>query len=446
MLKKAPWVLVVSLLLGTGACTSKKQATDTADADVAEMTAEGGDADAAETADALESTDDLGGNEGLSADLDGENLSPDEQLPEDKPAGDAIASDDVTLDEFADNQTDPNAPQEKLAEQTPAPTMEEPAPAPTPAPEPMPEPQTAGLVPTPMEEPAPEEPKVIAPLRKIADAPYKQSGILVNTVYLARDGDTLESVSQKIYGSDKTKDLVKVNPRYESKPVKVGDKIYYNSPNRPADDTKLITFYEDIGLSPLVYVTKPNDNIRALGKDLLGNEGSWKELYSTNMNVESKGDLPEGTEIRYWANTDMATAMNTPPPPPAQEMTPPPPPSDELQNMNPPPPPPDMAANENLPPPPAAGTMDVPPPPPEPMNEPPPPPPAVEAPVAKAPGEESGGSLLASLSQDPDQQMAMGMGAVLILAALALLIVIQKKKKARRSQIDFNTSTQTQIE
>ncbi|MCB0410917.1 MAG: hypothetical protein KDD22_00215, partial [Bdellovibrionales bacterium] len=228
------------------------------------------------------------------------------------------------------------------------------------------------------------------PVKKIASTPYESNGTLVNAVYIARDGDTIKSVAQKIYGSDRSEDLLAVNPHFRSRGLKVGSKVYYNSPNRPEDRGKLLTYYEDIGLAPEIYVTKEGDNIRKVSKSLLGHERSWQEVYATN-DVESKGDLSSGIQLRYWTGTDipamagntapsMDTAsassepeMETPPPPPSMEdmaANEPPPPTDDFA---PPPPPPsdpsDFGAAQNndndfAPPPPATAEITPPPPPP----------------------------------------------------------------------------------
>ena len=50
-----------------------------------------------------------------------------------------------------------------------------------------------------------EKPKVVsAPLQKVAQKPWKVGKDWFNRVYFARPGDTLEQVSQTIYGEDRT--------------------------------------------------------------------------------------------------------------------------------------------------------------------------------------------------------------------------------------------------
>lgn len=299
------------------------------------------------------------------------------------------------------------------------------------------------------EEPAPAP--AMVPLRKIEATPWTQGGVLLNAVYVARAGDNFDTVSQKIYGSgDKVSELRKVNPTIARREMKVGDKIYYNSPRRPADNTQLITFYEDNGLVPETYVSQPGDNIRVVAKNLLGHDNSWKEIWATNFEVESKGDLPEGTRLRYWAGEASAAPIMAQTPPPAAE----PPAMDSPQMEQPPqmeaPPMEDQAAagtvmNE-MPPPPTdqnAGQM-----PPPPIEESLPPEPM----VAEAPPAPIDSGMAVSESTDPlsaffgseDQTTSLMIGALFLIAAAALFIII-KKRKARKN-IDFQTATHTHIE
>lgn len=293
-------------------------------------------------------------------------------------------------------------------------------------------------------------PKPYLPLLKIKDAPFENGGTLLNRFYVAREGDTTKSVSEKIYGSNRSKDLKKWNVLLANRPMKVGDKVYYNSPKDPADSSKMISWYEEQGVAPSTYTAQEGDDIRELSTKLLGNKNSWKELWATNMDVESKGSLPAGTELRYFpqdAGTQAVASNSTPPaevpadipaptdtaqtqpmdqglPPDDPTMNPP---MDDMANTGtvappqdfgapPPPPPPDMAA--------------APPPPPmEPMQAPPPPKPTTRAAAAD---EEMAG--------DPDQTMMLGAAGLLLLGGVLAFSVIRRKRNSKR--IDM---TQTQI-
>lgn len=266
-----------------------------------------------------------------------------------------------------------------------------------------------------------EAPRPVAPLRKIETAPFKRGGVLANTVYLARDGDDLDKVSQKTGASKK--DLRKVNS-FLRRGVRVGDKIYYNSKSRPEDADRMLTYYEDLNLPPQIYTAKADENIRDIAQNLLGNRESWKELWSTNLDVESKGALPEGTQLRYWPLASDGGA--------SQQMA---------QNDLPPPPMPDPAMPEAPMPelPPAGGAVG--------SVEPPPPPPPVEPPPAPAPVEPSkpakmakkneGGFVIPGLDQDTTFTV---IGAGILIAGLGAIAMVRRSRAKRLS-----ANTQTQI-
>ena len=278
-----------------------------------------------------------------------------------------------------------------------------------------------------------------ATLQKIQETPFKQSGILLNTVYFARPGDTVSSVSQMIYGADKTLELKKANPKLKNRDPKPSEKIYYNSPARSADSEKMMTYYEDIGMQPAIYVAQEGDTIQKVGKNLLGYDQGWKEIWPINS-VESKGQLSAGTELKYWKGpiakaapmesapaakeelppppADMAA--NTPPSPAAEASALPPPPD---MGSNPPPPPPDM----NGAPPPTA-MNDLPPPPPPEAAAPPPPPPPPAPTEKKMPAVAKAGE-----SMDEETMFALGGIAV---AALGLTFVMVAKRKRRQKELE----------
>ncbi len=307
-------------------------------------------------------------------------------------------------------------------------------------------------------DPAPiaeEKPK--ASLKKIEAAPFTRNGVLLNSVYLARPKDNYNKISKLIYGdSKKSKELKKVNPSISS--PRPGDKIYYNSPTRSTDDTKLLTFFEEMGMPPEVYVAQEGDDIKKVSKQLLGYENAWKEVWATNLGVESKGALAAGTELRYWKSlptpaattppVDVAPATNVVPPPPMEGTPGMPAPGDMAMNQPmdqaPPmpdmPPPPDMAAQpgaaNELPPPP---TAEMAPPPPPPAAEMPPPPPPAEAvnPPPPPPIPQKNMNVAGGDEIDQDTMMTVG-AAGIVLAALVLLIIIRKKRQSRDMANAFN--------
>lgn len=374
----------------------------------------------------------------------------DEQLPQDA-LGESEKKEEAPLADVADVTTPPPALEESSSVSAAETTPTEPAPV---AEVPTSESSLGTVASTEptipedkpaMDKPVSEKPKTTS-LKKIETVPFSREGILLNSVYIARSGDNYKKIASMIYGDDsKHKELKKANPGVKPK---VGDKIYYNSPLRPADDTKVLTYYEDKGMVNEVYIAKEGDNIQNLGSKLLGNKSSWKELWATNP-IESKGKLDAGTEIKYWKSevvltappsgevaldnikppADMAPApsMDLPPPPPVAELPPPP------AEMAPPPQP----VSELPPPPPVA---DLPPPPP-PVEMAPPPPPPVEAvpppppPVAKKAPES--GEAVATEGMDQDMMFMLG-GAGIAAAAVAALVIIRKRRQNREMAAAFN--------
>lgn len=419
-----------------------------------------------------------GSSENLDESLDGEQTADTTTSPDALTTDTAATAteEQLTIDSFGEG-TDTAATGDTLTEPVPEPAAPELEPAPptttdvaandlapstgaeeiappmTTTPDPAPE-QSMSSASTDLDEPKPA-PKS---LQKVADAPWKVGSKWVNAIYFARPGDSLESISQTIYGDDRTKELKKINPTYKNRDVKPGDKIYYSSVVRPDDSEKIVTFFEEKNVPAKTYVAKPGDNIRKVSQEILGYPEAWKEVWAYNS-VESKQEIPEGTELRYWDSSAVASAGGTsggndmvnptsPPPapdtnnqannqmptdpsiPPMDPSIPPPPTDPGMNNVAgnelPPPPP-----NE-LPPPPDMGMNnagnDLPPPPPPP-DIPPPPPPMDPAPTANAGVDESGTGMA-----EEDQTLAMGAVAAAVLGVVALMIVRRKRRQKEMEQ------------
>ncbi|MGI9549041.1 MAG: LysM peptidoglycan-binding domain-containing protein [Bdellovibrionales bacterium] len=138
------------------------------------------------------------------------------------------------------------------------------------------------------------------PLQKIKTTPYEKSSYLVNGVYIVRPGDTLKSISQKIYESDQVATLYKINPHLKNRALAVGNKIYYNSPQRPNDRNQLLFYYEDFKIPPSTHILSVGDNIRNVFSQLLGHPKSWKEIWSTNPDLQAKWKANREVKIFYW--------------------------------------------------------------------------------------------------------------------------------------------------
>ena len=155
--------------------------------------------------------------------------------------------------------------------------------------------------------------------RKIKNQPYRKAGFLVNAVYIARSGDDIQSVSNKIFGSDQTNHLYVVNPHLKAREVKVGDKIYYQSPRRSEDSSQLLFYFEDQGIEPVYHQVQRGENIRTVASRLLGHANSWKEIWATNPELVSKLKVSQTRTIKYWS----AEAIQQPYPPPSETTQPP---------------------------------------------------------------------------------------------------------------------------
>ena len=155
--------------------------------------------------------------------------------------------------------------------------------------------------------------KTWIPLKKIPTQPWKQDGKWVNAVYIARDGENLNQINIKIYGHTNLIDELKnFNPFLKRRDPKVGDKIYYNSPKRPNDGVKFSHYYEDNNQTAMTYDVQAGDNIRTIATQLLGHKDSWKEIWATNPQVESKGDVSETVTVYYWSGSAATVVNNTP--------------------------------------------------------------------------------------------------------------------------------------
>ncbi len=261
-------VLIGFAVAGVSGCTSKK--VDQENSEMSELTGDsaGGDEEISSSEDEFGAED--ANKDSAATDTTEPGAEPsDDFAANDSANPDALESptDETSLDAAspADAGTDTAAPEASLdtpTDTTAGATADE----------------TQGLS-------EPEAPRPVIPLQKAATAPYKSGKQNINTIYIAREGDTTKSVAQKIFGENKSAELKKINPTLARRPMKVGDKVYYSSPKRPDDETTMMTYYEDMGMAPEVYMSQPGDNIRTVSQNLLGHNDSWKEIWSLNPDV-----------------------------------------------------------------------------------------------------------------------------------------------------------------
>jgi hypothetical protein len=278
-------------------------------------------------------------------------------------------------------------------------------------------------------------------LQKIAATPWKQGKKWINAVYFAHPNDSLESISEKIYGAGKSVDLSKANPQYASRALKPGDKVYYSSPQRPDDQEKVLTYYDDNNIQSQSYTSQSGDTVKKVAKKILGYDGAWKELWASNE-IDSKGEIPEGTTLRYWPYDGEKAAAPAPeklaeaaPAPAPVEPAPAPAPAPEPPVAVSPTPPP---AENPTPPPPAPGSDQAAmPPPPPPVDTAPPPPPGVDTagvpPASPTPGEH-GAEPGTTSEEDPMVYAVLGLAGLAVVA----LIMIKKKRKQKELEQALN--------
>lgn len=156
-----------------------------------------------------------------------------------------------------------------------------------------------------------EAPKKIISLRKIPVNPWKREGQWINSIYIARDGDSLSSIASQIYNNSDPSLLQKINSHLRNREVVVGDKVFYGSIKRPDDSQRFLTYYEDQGIPASSIAIQAGDNIRTFSKNLLGHDKSWKEIWATNPDIESKGIINEMTMIQFWPADIMAQVEAT---------------------------------------------------------------------------------------------------------------------------------------
>lgn len=279
--------------------------------------------------------------------------------------------------------------------------------------------------------PAPslEAAKKVVPVAKVPENPFFRNERVMNTVYIARPGDDLATISKKVFDSDRTAMLLADNPHI-AKGIEPGDKIYYNSPNRPDDRKQVLTYYEDNSLPVQYYTTQEGDDIQRIGKRLLGFDEAWREIYATNDSLETQALLPKGLQIRYWTGAKLVDPYAEEPPP-EEEAKP------VAENPNPPPmEPTDESMEEGE----AATTATVEETPPVPQLEEIPPPP--EDPMVAAPdfaGEalplpptDIEGAPPVDAAQEESSGLSIATIAGIALVGIAIIVLVAIQIKNRR--------------
>ncbi len=261
------------------------------------------------------------------------------------------------------------------------------------------------------------------PYKKIKSRAYNAAGFVVNAVYIARPGEDIQSISNTIFGSDQVSQLYAINPHIKARSVKVGDKIYYQSPHRPQDSSQLLFYFEDRGIQPSYHQIQAGENIRTIASQLLGHAESWKEVWATNPDLQSKGKLDQPMTIKYWPGGKGTEPALPPPPQPEQpvaqqeEQTPSFPPTEEGVDSS-----PSMGGTQEpeLP----EEAEENPPLPPSPQEE------------SAIPSEPSEGDK----NRSGFSQVDMALAGVLALVALICAFIIIKKRMNKKKDFDYTAA------
>ena len=138
------------------------------------------------------------------------------------------------------------------------------------------------------------------PVKKMANVPFKRNDILLNTLYVVRPNDNFQTITEKIYGPGSSANLTVLNPYVDPNRMNVGEKVYYNSPNRPNDKAKMLFYYDDIRRQSQTWLVQSGEDIRAVSQKLLGHPRSWMEIWATHSEIVSKGKFESSHTIRYF--------------------------------------------------------------------------------------------------------------------------------------------------
>lgn len=154
------------------------------------------------------------------------------------------------------------------------------------------------------------EPKAVVAVNVRTPEVPKESvwrkGQTLNRYYFVRNGDSAESVSQMIFGSEAQAETLKsLNP---GKWV-IGKLVMYTSPEN-AKDVEMQSFYEERGVSPEEYTVQRGDWLSKISTQTYGHAQSWKEIAAVN-GLRDPNQLKVGMKISlYPAEMPAAPSMD----------------------------------------------------------------------------------------------------------------------------------------
>lgn len=130
----------------------------------------------------------------------------------------------------------------------------------------------------------------------IHSMPLRQGEHWLNSFYvLTSEQESWQSLSQKFYGrSDRAGLLQNWNL---STPLNSGAIVYYNSPFRPQDRERMLSFAEDFGQRAEAYVVRKGDTLSKLAGQLWGNVHAWPAIAAINPQIAHPDVIQIGQTI-----------------------------------------------------------------------------------------------------------------------------------------------------
>ena len=145
-------------------------------------------------------------------------------------------------------------------------------------------------------------------LPKIPVEAMQKKGKNLNRFYFVRSDDTIEHVSELLYGSP---GMAKELQMWNGKKWKPGSVVYYVSPSQP-EDKEMRSFFQERSVPAEEYQLADGETLPQVAQAKLGHPGSWKEIAVVN-GIASAEKLPAGTRVAVYPKDLAAFAYTTPP-------------------------------------------------------------------------------------------------------------------------------------
>ena len=119
-------------------------------------------------------------------------------------------------------------------------------------------------------------------------------------VYIVRRGDTLASISRRIYGSERMiHALERANPGLDPRRMRIGQKIRLPRHGHVAVSRRQHRAYASSSRGGRTYVVRPGEDLSGIARKFYHNAALWKRIYNANRRVigSSPNKLRAGERI-----------------------------------------------------------------------------------------------------------------------------------------------------